>query len=129
LTFSYQIFCKNIVFLVSNGENVILPLLAPPEKHIWPIPGKSTSGHFLQKYFWPTPGKPTIGPPWKNILPAPMVRGTCSSIEMLKGYMARESLGTPALEGLNSSLAHPAGELWMNKPGQIAVVKGLKHYY
>jgi len=24
-------------------------------------------------------------------------RGTCSSIEMLKGYMARESLGTPAL--------------------------------
>jgi len=26
-----------------------------------------------------------------------MFRGTCSSIEMLKGYMARESLGTPAL--------------------------------
>ena len=24
-------------------------------------------------------------------------RGTCSSIEMLKGYMARESLGTPVL--------------------------------
>jgi len=23
-------------------------------------------------------------------------RGTCSSIEMLKGYMARESLGAPA---------------------------------
>jgi len=23
--------------------------------------------------------------------------GTCSSIEMLKGYMARESLGTPVL--------------------------------
>jgi len=25
-------------------------------------------------------------------------RGTCSSIEMLKGYMARESLGTPVLD-------------------------------
>jgi len=25
-------------------------------------------------------------------------RGTCSSIEMLKGYMARESLGTPDLK-------------------------------
>jgi len=24
-------------------------------------------------------------------------RGTCSSIDMLKGYMARESLGTPVL--------------------------------
>jgi len=24
-------------------------------------------------------------------------RGTCSSIEVLKGYMARESLGTPVL--------------------------------
>jgi len=27
-----------------------------------------------------------------------MFRGTCASIEMLKGYMARESLGTPALK-------------------------------
>jgi len=25
-------------------------------------------------------------------------RGTCSSIEMLKGYMARESLGSPGIE-------------------------------
>jgi len=25
-------------------------------------------------------------------------RGTCSSVEMLKGYMVKESLGTPALE-------------------------------
>ena len=25
-------------------------------------------------------------------------RGTCSSIEMLKGYMVRERLGTPVLE-------------------------------
>jgi len=25
-------------------------------------------------------------------------RGTCSSVEMLKGCMVRESLGTPALE-------------------------------
>jgi len=28
-----------------------------------------------------------------------MFRGTCSSTEMLKGYMARESLGTPAIGG------------------------------
>jgi len=26
-----------------------------------------------------------------------IVRGTCPSIEMLKGYIARESLGTPVL--------------------------------
>jgi len=25
------------------------------------------------------------------------LRGTCSSVEMLKGYMARERLGTPGL--------------------------------
>jgi len=28
-------------------------------------------------------------------------RGTCSSIKMLKGYMARVSLGTPGLKALN----------------------------
>ena len=28
-----------------------------------------------------------------------MFRGTCSSIEMLKGYIERESLGNPVLEG------------------------------
>jgi len=27
-----------------------------------------------------------------------MFRGTCSSIEMLKGYMERESSGTPAIK-------------------------------
>jgi len=43
------------------------------------------------------PGKSTFGPCLEKILPAPIFRGTCSSNEMLKGYMARESLGTPAL--------------------------------
>ena len=53
----------------------------------------------LQKYFWPTPGKSTTGPFLKkNPNPAPMFRGTCSCIEILKGYMARESLGTPVLD-------------------------------
>jgi len=42
-----------IVFLVSSGENVILPLLAAHAKrflahpwkiHYWPLPGKNTSG-------------------------------------------------------------------------------------
>jgi len=27
-------------------------------------------------------------------------RGTCSSVEMLKGYMVRDGLGTPALQQL-----------------------------
>jgi len=40
----------------------------------------------------------------EKILPALMFRGTCSSIKMLKGYIDRESLGTPAL-GLS---------LWVN---------------
>jgi len=40
------------------------------------------------------PGKSTFGPCLEKILLAPMFRGTCSSTEMLKGYMARESLGT-----------------------------------
>ena len=33
----------------------------------------------------------------EKILPVPMFRGTCSPTEILKGYMARGSLGTPAL--------------------------------
>jgi len=33
-------------------------------------------------------GKSTLGPCLEKILPAPMFRGTCPSIEMLKGYMA-----------------------------------------
>jgi len=32
-----------------------------------------------------------------NLLVIRTFRGTCPSIEMLKEYMARESLGTPAL--------------------------------
>ena len=35
---------------------------------------------------------------WQNILSSEIVRGTCSSAEMLKGYMVRERLGTPAKE-------------------------------
>jgi len=40
---------------------------------------------------------PLLALAWKTILPAPMFRGTYSSTEMLKRYMARESLGTPGL--------------------------------
>jgi len=50
---------RKIVFFVSSGENVILPLLALPAK-----------------IFWPTTRKSTIGPSLKKILPAPMFRGT-----------------------------------------------------
>jgi len=71
-------FLQKIVFLDSSGENVILPLLALPAK-----------------IFWPTPRKSTIGPTLKKIFPGPMFRGTCSSVAMLEGYMARESLGIP----------------------------------
>ena len=76
-----NVFAKKVVSLVSSGENVILLLLVP-----------------LQKYCWPTPGKSTIGPSLEKIFPALMFRGTCSSIEMLKGYMERESLGTPDID-------------------------------
>jgi len=53
LTFSCQMFCKNIVFLVWSGENVVLPLLHPPaiillacpwKIHYWSLPGKNPSG-------------------------------------------------------------------------------------
>jgi len=44
------------------------------------------------------PGKSTFDPCLEKILLALMFRGTCSSTEMLKGYMARESLGTPAVD-------------------------------
>jgi len=67
------------------------------------------------KIILPTPGKSTIGPSLKkNLLPL-MFRGTCSSIEMLKGYMDGKTLGTPVLDGLNSSLALSAVELWLEK--------------
>jgi len=36
-------FAKNVVSLVSSGENLILPLMAPLQKYCWPTPGKSTS--------------------------------------------------------------------------------------
>ena len=48
-----SIFAKKDVFLVSSGENVILPLLAAHAKiflahpwkiHYWPLPGKNPSG-------------------------------------------------------------------------------------
>ena len=48
-----SIFAKKVVFLVSSGENVILPLLAalakiflphPWKIHYWPLPGNNPSG-------------------------------------------------------------------------------------
>jgi len=56
--------------------------------------------HFLTPFkniFGPPLENPLLAPPWKKI-PALMFRGTCSSIEMLKGYMDRQSMGNPALE-------------------------------
>jgi len=44
-------FCKKIVFLVSSGENAILPLLAPLQIYLWPTRGKSTIGPSLEKNF------------------------------------------------------------------------------
>jgi len=61
------------MFLALSGENIVLLLLPPLEN-------------------------PLLAPPWKKSLLAPMFRGTCSSIEMLKGCMARESLGTPVID-------------------------------
>ena len=52
----------------------------------------------LQNIFGLTLENILVVPPWKKMLPAPMFIGTCSSIQTLKGYMARESLRTPALE-------------------------------
>jgi len=58
--------------------------LAHPWKiHYWPFPAKIFLAHPWKIHYWPLPGKK---------LPAPMVRGTCSSIEVLKGYMDGESL-------------------------------------
>ena len=86
-TFSHHIFAKKVVFLVSSGGNVILPLLAP-----------------CKNIFDPLLENPLMALPWKkNPSPAPMFRGTCSCIKILKGYMARESLGSPDLNGMNHS--------------------------
>ena len=51
----------------------------------------------LQNIFGPLLQNPLLALPGKKI-PALMFRGTCSSIEMLKGYMDRESLGTPDIQ-------------------------------
>jgi len=83
------------------------------QKHFWPAFGKSTIGPSLEKnsfgagspcknIFGPPLVNPLLAPLWKKILSAPMFRGTCSSTEMLKGYMARESLGTPGSTDVGS---------------------------
>jgi len=68
---------------VSSGENVILLLLPPPWKNIL--------AHTWKIHYWPL----------EKILPALIFKGTFSSIEMLKGYMDRVSLGNPVIEELN----------------------------
>jgi len=57
----------------------------------------AVSGENIDLLLWPPLENPLLAPPWKNFLLAPMFRGACSSIEMLKGYMARESLRTPGI--------------------------------
>ena len=54
-----SIIAKKVFFLVSSGENAILPLLAAPAKIFWTTFRKSVIGPFLEK-----------NPP------APMFRGT-----------------------------------------------------
>jgi len=80
LTFSHQFFAKKGCFLSFEWLKGNFAAFGPPEKiflaHPWKI------------HYWPLPG---------NIPPAPMFRGTRSSIEMLKGYTDGESLGTPVL--------------------------------
>ena len=44
-----NMFAKKVVSLVSSGENVILPLLAPLQKYCWPTPRKSTVAPSLEK--------------------------------------------------------------------------------
>jgi len=64
----------------------------------------STNQNFWGYAFTPALPPPTPFPLEKTLLALAwkksfqrQSRGTCSSTEMLKGYMARESLGTPAL--------------------------------
>jgi len=40
------------------------------------------------------------------------LRGTCTSVEMLKGYMVRERLGTPGLNTWTWWGAHFGWRLW-----------------
>jgi len=101
-------FLQKVVSLVSSGENEILALLDPCINllaHHWKIhhwlSGKNTSGKVPGKSTGKAPGKrPTTGKSiigcLGKVLPAPIFRGTCSSIEILKEFMARECLGSPA---------------------------------
>jgi len=52
------------------------------------------------------------------------IRGTCSSVEMLKKYTVRERLGTPVLEGIvktfvTSIISMGVGRIY---PGERAIV-------
>ena len=44
-----NMYAKKVVSLVSSGENLILPLLAPLQKYCWPTPGKSSIAPSLEK--------------------------------------------------------------------------------
>jgi len=72
--------CKKGFSLVSSGENVILPLLAP-----------------LQKYCWPTRGKSTIGPSLEKNSSGTHVQGYLLIYRNAEGVHG-ESLGTPVLD-------------------------------
>ena len=73
-----NMFAKKVVSLVSSGENIVLPLLAP-----------------LQKYCWPTPWKSTIGPSLEKNPSGTHVPGYILIYRNAEG-VERESLGTPA---------------------------------
>ena len=117
--FCQQIFSHKQQFLVWPPKKGFMCFSANVGHHF--LKSNNVGRHFCSDFqrFWPdfnksklwrctftpcTPASyttalenPLLALAWKKILPAPMFRGTCSSAEMLKGYMARESLGTPAI--------------------------------
>jgi len=80
----------------TSGPSCKIILGPPLENPLLAIPCKNI--------FVPPLENPLLALPWKKMLPAPMFRGTCSSVEMLKGFMARESLGTPGLKHLTRQI-------------------------
>ena len=89
--------------------DILLPSFSFRQKYCFPSfewlkCNFTTSGPSCKIILGPPLENPLLALPWKKMLPAPMFRGTCSSVEMLKGFMARESLGTPGLKHLTRQI-------------------------
>ena len=70
--------------------------------------------------FGPPLENPLLAPPWKKI-PAPMFRGSCSSIEILKGYM-------PIYRNAEGVHAH-LSKCWRGTCSSIEMLKGYMLIY